>query len=329
MMIETELLIIGGGTAGLTAAIAAQKAGIQSLVMERCDTAGDCAGESMHPGLAPIAGQLDLLEGLEEEATGRFPGILIRDRDRRNQFAPFGTTDGKPWLGYHIPRKRLARLLVNRARELGATVHDGCKVTGMAPAGKTHVSVTAGGSEFRAKWVFDATGSNGFTARRDRTGFHRASPVRKVAYHYEPDRETGTGPSCTPTLTLKPWGWRWKAPLGNGVTACVNLFEDTHAKAAHHTAHLDNVKYADGSWVVARQPSQDRVYRIGDAALRFDPSSGKGVLRAMMTPMMAVHLLSNLGTGGLTEKDASHHYNIWIRRWFRYEVNMLMHSQSA
>jgi len=330
MPVETDIVIIGGGAAGLTAAIAAQNAGLTSVVLERQAAIGDSAGESMHPGIAPIVGQLGLLPDFERAATGRFPGILVRDGCRGERFEPFGEAGGAPWLGYHTPRRRLARLLCRRARELGSTIAFGCKVTDMDVAGKATVVVTAGSQTVRAKWLLDASGPAGFAVRRDRTGYRRASPPGTVAYSYDrqprfQDRQNRPGlpASCTPVLQIEPWGWTWTAPLGNGVTASVALYRNARAKAEHKSGPPGRVRYADGTWVVANRPSQRGVFRIGDAALRFDPSSGKGVLRAMMTAMMAVHLVGAIGQRSVTGPDAVAFYNGWIHRWFRHDAEAL------
>ncbi|MGI9508236.1 MAG: NAD(P)/FAD-dependent oxidoreductase [Geminicoccaceae bacterium] len=323
---EIDIAIIGGGIAGLTAAIAAQNAGMRSLVLERKESLRDSAGESMHPGLAPLADQLGLLTDIESAATGRFAGILIRHGSQYEHFEPFGETDGEPWLGYHLPRYRLARLLYARACKLGSVVEFGNKVMKLDGAAAAKSVVTTASDAVRARWVLDATGPFGFSVRRDRTGYHRATPPRTVAYSYEGQECSDRQASCTPILQIEPWGWEWKAPLGNGVTARVALYGSAQANAERKPGHVGNVRYADGTWTVAEQPSHRGVFRIGDAALRFDPSSGKGVLRAMMTAMMAVHLICKIRQRSVTKFDAVSYYNRWIHRWFNHDVAVLSRS---
>lgn len=327
MALETDIAVIGGGPAGLTAAIVGRMAGMRLVVLERRQTLVVSAGESMHPGLAPLIGQLGLLKEFEQSSTGRFPGILIRKGSQPEYFEPFGETDGVQWLGYHVPRYDLARLLYNRASALDCEFKFGHKASGFGSvtAGR-NISVESPSQTVRAKWVLDATGSCGFSVRRDKTGYHRATPPRITAYSYHKEKLPNDWRACTPVLQIEPWGWEWKAPLGNGKVSCVSVYNDASAKLEQRHRHIGKIRYADGTWVVAKEPSCKRVFRIGDAALRFDPSSGKGVLRSMMTAMMAVHLISKVRQESVAESDATSYYNAWIHRWFRYDAEMLSRS---
>lgn len=324
---DADIVIIGGGVAGLSAAIAAQGAGLRSVLIERNSTPTETAGETMHPGIAPIVGKLGILGAFEDASTGRFPGIKIRSEKGDERFEAFGDTCGEPWLGYHIPRQHLAKLLHVRAEESGCHLAFGRKATRIGSDKQDRMVVASDAGPITTHWILDATGTFGFSVRRDGTGHHRASGKRVVAYSYRREEPRDSDASCIPTLQFESWGWTWEAPLGNGVTACVDLYVDGQAIEDRRSCHSGKLRYADGHWVVARKPSYQRVFRIGDAAMRLDPSSGKGVLRAMMTAIMTIHLVTGMRRNILPLATANSCYNNWVRRWFSHDAKVL--SQSA
>ena len=80
---------------------------------------------------------------------------------------------------------------------------------------------------------------------------------------------------------------------------------------------------ADATWKVSREPAQENAFRIGDSALRMDPSSGRGVMRAMMTAIMAVHLIKSVEDGKTDRGTAAKVYAGWITAWFDSDVQEL------
>jgi len=61
----------------------------------------------------------------------------------------------------------------------------------------------------------------------------------------------------------------------------------------------------------------------GDAAAVLDPASSHGVLRAVMTGMMAAHLVAQVLRGGLGERRAALAYTRWLREWFEHDAGKL------
>lgn len=89
-LLETaELLILGGGPAGLTAAIYGARSGIKTLVLERQMTGGQIATTDMvenFPGFPKGVGGLDLVEMFKEQAL-HF-GAVIREIEEVQSFLP-------------------------------------------------------------------------------------------------------------------------------------------------------------------------------------------------------------------------------------------------
>lgn len=118
---DHDLVIVGGGPAGLATAIEAQRAGLAAVVLDRRQHPIDVAcGEGLMPS------GVDLLHGMgvgiEESETGVFRGIRFLDGEVE---AVARWTTG---VGLGVRRTVLHRALVHRAEELGADLRWGTTV---------------------------------------------------------------------------------------------------------------------------------------------------------------------------------------------------------
>ncbi|MEM9297430.1 MAG: hypothetical protein AAGA64_03500 [Bacteroidota bacterium] len=68
----------------------------------------------------------------------------------------------------------------------------------------------------------------------------------------------------------------------------------------------------DVSWKLNTSPASGNYIAIGDAAFTTDPSTSHGVLKAIMTGIMAADMITR--NSGLSSGVAS--YNNWISKWF-------------
>jgi menaquinone-9 beta-reductase len=128
MTTETDLLIIGGGPAGLATAIRARLAGLTARVLERRRPPLDKAcGEGLMPDAVMRLGEL----GIELDAAEcrRFRGIRYLD----GEVVAEGVFPHAGGLG--VRRLHLHRALAERAAELGVELCWGVAVTGLAPLG--------------------------------------------------------------------------------------------------------------------------------------------------------------------------------------------------
>ena len=77
------------------------------------------------------------------------------------------------------------------------------------------------------------------------------------------------------------------------------------------------------TWRLAERAAGPGWFLAGDAALTLDPASSHGVLRALMSGMMAAHLCAQVCHDGLAEESAADAYASWLRAWFEHDAEKL------
>lgn len=78
---------------------------------------------------------------------------------------------------------------------------------------------------------------------------------------------------------------------------------------------------ADVTWRMVTRPAGPGYYLAGDAAAVLDPASSHGVLRAIMSGMMAGYLISQTFKGACSEQRATLEYHRWLADWFNTDVH--------
>jgi menaquinone-9 beta-reductase len=302
-MFDTDLLVIGGGPAGLAAAIAARRQGLRVLVADaRRPPIDKACGEGLMPDALEAAQRI----GIEIPATLGVPfrGIhfLGRDHDVAADFP-----DG--W-GRGVRRVSLHALLCEQAAGAGAEFSWGFPVTGFDGE-----SVMIHGQRLRPRWIAGAdgghssvrrwTGLDEFRRERRRFGFRR---------HY----------------AVAPWNERMEMHWGDGcqfyVTpvseqeVCVVLMSrDSHLRlkdalpqfprlaarlgADSTTAAVTEERGALSSTCRLHAVTRGRVALIGDASGRVDAITGDGLCLAFR---QADALARSLAAGDLRLYEAEH-----------------------
>jgi flavin-dependent dehydrogenase len=175
----SEVVVLGGGLAGLTLAIQLKKARPQTDVVvldKREGLAPEAAfkvGESTVPAgahyFADIIGMKEHLDKFHLQKNGlRFfqPAGGNTDLTRRIELGP---VDFPPHVNYQIDRGRFENELTRLALDAGVDLRQGCSVreVSLRPGDEHLVHYTQGGEpyELRTRWLVDAAGRAGVLKR--------------------------------------------------------------------------------------------------------------------------------------------------------------------
>jgi flavin-dependent dehydrogenase len=171
---ETDVFVVGGGPAGLAAAIAARGKGLQVVVADwsRPPIEKPC-GEGLMPDSLEALRQLGLIIG----SAHSFPFRGIRFLTRATSV----TASFPSGCGLGMRRTVLHQLLVDRAAELGVRVLWGARVSGISSEG-----VVANGRLLRSRWIVGADGQNSHVRRwADLDAFHSYKRRFGFRRHYQ------------------------------------------------------------------------------------------------------------------------------------------------
>jgi len=181
---KTDLFVVGGGPAGLAAAIAARQKELSVTLADGAEPPIDKpCGEGLMPDTLEALAALGI--GLPLDAGFRFRGIQFIQRDL------YAAADFPQGIGLGIRRPVLHELLVRKAEECGVRLLWNTPVSGISPEGV----LTAAGRVLAARWILGADGSgsrirrwSGLEAsrlRRQRFAARRHYRVRPWEDHVE------------------------------------------------------------------------------------------------------------------------------------------------
>jgi flavin-dependent dehydrogenase len=315
-----DLNILGGGPAGAAAAIAAHQRGLRAVLIETLNGPDPGPGETIHPGAAAIFRQLGVLEEIEAVSTLRPEAHLVRwgEELRRSNY---GDDEHGPWRGYQLPRADLNRILLQRFEDLGGKiVRSAGPLRPMAENGIVR-GVRMPDRELAAAFTIDATGRHGLLRRALGIGQRRASPPLVAQFGY---RQGYFGPE--PTISGNADGWSWTAQIGDDLIAWVRI--DARGRRGRLSPPdvvgdlpaTGQTGARDVTWRMSETVAGPGYFLVGDAALVLDPAASHGVLRAMMSGMMAAHNAAEALSGAITPTQAIAAYSGWIAAWFERDV---------
>src|SRR3984957_13210517 len=187
-----DVLVIGGGPGGSTAAGLLAEKGYRVVLLEKSRHPRFHIGESLLPANLPIMERLGVAARVRAIGLEKCGAEFVSDRDERRQEFLFARSWDKSLpMSYQVRRSEFDEILIRRAGELGAQVIEGCRVRDVdflappsrakTPCVRVHAEHEDGRSEsWTADYVVDASGrdtvlGNRLQAKRRNTKHNSAA----------------------------------------------------------------------------------------------------------------------------------------------------------
>lgn len=329
--VDTDVIVVGAGPAGVSAAVHLRRAGRDVLVVDKARFPRDkCCGD----GLTTLAlRELDLI-GLRPEAVGDWYDVdaaWLRSPGGREMELPLPGTGRYAAVA---PRLTLDHALVESARHEGVDVRDGCGMVSLETDDPALVTVVLDdGTSVRGRYLVAADGmwspvrkAVGATIDGYRGEWHA---FRQYASHV-------TGPAAHRLIVwfepdLLP-GYAWSFPLPGGrvnigfgilregehrVRDMADLWRDL-LRRPHVVDALGAGFELEGrhtAWPIPARIDEmpltaGRVLFVGDAAAATDVMTGEGIGQALLTGRLAAEAI--LAAGALQPAVAADRYEATV-----------------
>ncbi len=324
----TDVIVIGGGPSGSTAATLLAQRGLRVTLLEREHFPRFHIGESLIPQTYDVLKRLNMLPKMKASRfIKKYSVQFVSERGRLSE--PFYFCDHRPQESsqtWQVRRSEFDHLLLENAREHGVQVHDGARVLDMQMDGTRAVGVLVllegedQPRELRATVVVDASGQQSMMIGK--LGLREWDPVlKKVAvwtYWKGAYRDVGRDEGATIVMQIQgKQGWFWYIPLHDDIVSVGVVAGKDYLFPPGESKEFEAIYFEQVSKCPGLQPrlegatrcdifraQKEYSYRatqaagegwvlVGDAFGFLDPLYSSGVLLALKSGQMAADAIAD------------------------------------
>ena len=312
--LECDVLVIGGGPAGSTAAALLAGRGHRVTLLEKAHHPRFHIGESLLPANLPLFEKLGVADAVKAIGMEKWGAEFVSPwHDHQQSFEFADAMDKRMPMAYQVRRSEFDEILIRNAAARNVRVVEGCEVKSVdflpdETGALIHASHEDGRTEtVQARFVLDASGRDTFLANRfkakQRNRKHASAAI--YAHFSGAKREPGKAAGNI-TIYWFDHGWFWFIPLADGMTSVGAVTRPDYLKTRKQKsleqffmetiglcarlgerlqhAQLGSPVEATGNYSYECNHSHGRNYLLlGDAYAFIDPVFSTGVLLAMQS----------------------------------------------
>jgi flavin-dependent dehydrogenase len=352
-----DVLVVGGGPAGSTAATVLADRGYKVVLLEKDQHPRFHIGESLLPFNLPLFEKLGVKEKVAAIGVIKYGAEFVSPfQDDTTTFQFAGALDDRQPFAYQVRRSEFDEMLLRNAQAHGAHVHERTRVLAADLEAGDGVRITArdeSGAEtiWQAKFLVDASGRD--TLLSTQLAMKRRSEKHNSAAmfgHFTGAHRNQGQAHGNISIFFFPHGWFWFIPLHDGTTSVgavckpqyfktrkgdlKQFFFDTIAlcpKLAHRLrdAKLEGGVTGTGNYTYKSDSMVGRRHiLIGDAFAFIDPMFSTGVYVAMSTAFMGADVVDAALKDPAGYATAQRQFDRKIRSalslfsWYIHRMNM-------
>lgn len=358
MQQECDVVVIGGGPGGSTAATLLAEKGHKVVLLEKECHPRFHIGESLLPANIPLLQKLGVAKEVEAIGMLKLGATFVSPWHETQSGFRFADAVNKDLpSAWQVRRSEFDEILFRRAARAGAHTHERMRVREVDLAedgGRPSVTATdAQGKEHQwsARFIVDATGRDTFLGNRlklkRRNPRHQSAAI--FAHFRNARRDTGETEGNI-IITWFEHGWYWFIPLKDGITSVGAVAWPYYLKSRGNkpvrdflmeTLNLspelkDRLKDAEmveeptatGNYTYDSSACQGTNHiMVGDAFAFVDPMFSSGVMLAMNSSFEGAEVVdARLRADKAAERNARERFDWALRRgprefsWFIYRV---------
>jgi flavin-dependent dehydrogenase len=351
-----DILVIGGGPAGSTAAALLAQKGHAVTLIEKARHPRFHIGESLLPANLPLLEKLGVADEVRSIGMEKWAAEFVSPWHAHKQTFQFGDAMDKSMpYAYQVQRAEFDEILIRNAQRKGANVIEGCRVTDVQflPAGQGAMVQTQADDgaavTWHARFVLDASGRDTFLGNRFKAKVRNEKHNSTAIYaHFAGARRNEGKAEGNISIFWFEHGWFWFIPLANGKTSVGavtwpyylktrkkplgEFLLDTIALCPKLQERLQDARIvseveATGNYSYACDRTHGEGYLLlGDAYTFIDPVFSSGVMLAMQSAFVGADTVDACLRRPQSAAAALRHFDRTMRvgpakfSWFIYRV---------
>jgi len=340
-MQNSQVLVVGGGPAGSSAAYFLAKAGIEVILLDKDKWPRDkVCGGGLSATCLDLLSEMDLADEVEAKADSKFSRYVVYAPGGEALKARISRRAGNKAVSaeysYVVRRSVFDQMLLDKASQAGTHILTEVNVKEVK-AGEEPTVTTESGENFQADILVVADGSGGRVSRQLKKYTYEEAGIAIRGYY---SGIKGFGKDLEFFLDDKiGFGYGWVFPLAEGLAnvgvgigtpflkkrnsnihqLLADMLENPHLKTRMRDAKLEG-KLASFPLRVDYNKSAFRMGRVlfaGDAAKLVFPLSGEGIAYALKSGKIAAEIISDVYGDNLIDYNHLARYEVECHKAFK------------